>query len=270
MSEKVIIIDTETTGLDPLKHRVVEVCVRVGLEEPPEAMEMWRVNPGMPIPAEATATHGIKDEDVVGMPSFGEVADAVASLLERGDVIVGYNVDFDVQMLRQEFHRSGRLVRWPPVVVDCLRLWNIYRPKPKRNLIAAYEQFVDPNGFQGAHGALADTNATAAVLRAQMDALDIRNKLWIDLDPERSTWWGFSDHVLWIEDNLVCNFGKHKGQIWVDVEKGYLHWLQHGKADFPPHVRALAQQTLRALAVKPKLTRVALAQRLHTWARERV
>ena len=263
MSEHILVIDTETTGLDEEVDEVVQVCIRHGLD-PQAETHLWEVKPIHKIPAEATATHGITDEATRDWPSFGQVADVVKTHIERGDVIVGYNPDFDVAMLKAEFRRSSCEVRWPPLLVCCKRLWDINEPRPPRKLQDAFRKFVDPTGFEGAHGALADTVATARVLAAQLALWKLQETPWHLLDPERATWWGPSRHAVWREGDLVANFGRQKDQVWATIDNGFQRWILN--KDFPAHIRALAQQTMRLRSsVKETKDRVIA---LNTWAME--
>lgn len=103
-------LDFETTGLDSSIGRVVEIgAIRFrlgpdGLVE--EACLACLVDPGMPIPYQATAIHGITDEDVAGAPRFEEVAPALLALV-RGAVIVAHNARFDLSFLNAELSRAG-------------------------------------------------------------------------------------------------------------------------------------------------------------------
>lgn len=105
-------LDFETTGLDCILGRVVEIgAVRfaLGPEGPvEEATLACLVNPGMPIPWQARAIHGISDEDVAHSPRFAAVAPALLELA-RGAVFVGHNVRFDLGFLEAELLRSGLL-----------------------------------------------------------------------------------------------------------------------------------------------------------------
>lgn len=98
-----ICLDTETTGVDPATDRVVEVAaVRMVRGEVIEAP--WaRVNPGRPIPAEATAIHGITDAMVAQAPTMAELAPGLLAYLhewfQAGAVLVGYNVTFDIELM---------------------------------------------------------------------------------------------------------------------------------------------------------------------------
>ena len=101
------VIDLETTGIDIVHDRVVEIAVLKILPDGSENMRVRRVNPGMPIPPEATAIHGITDEDVRNEPTFKEIARSLANHLEGCD-FAGFNSNkFDLPLLAEEFLRAG-------------------------------------------------------------------------------------------------------------------------------------------------------------------
>jgi DNA polymerase-3 subunit epsilon len=101
-----VVIDFETTGLDPEKDRIVEVGVALFRGSQHEKSENWLVQPGMPINPEASAVHGITDENVKDAPVFGEVWSLVRPLLE-GRLPVAYNHRFDSRFLWAELRRLG-------------------------------------------------------------------------------------------------------------------------------------------------------------------
>lgn len=99
-------IDTETTGRDVHNDRIVEIGVVIGLAGAATRRVSWLVNPGVPIPAESTAVHGIKDEDVKDARSFAEVLPEVLEAV-RGAIPAAYNAGFDRAFLLAEIARSG-------------------------------------------------------------------------------------------------------------------------------------------------------------------
>ena len=110
LSRPLACFDLETTGTNPAEDRIVELSV-VLLEpgepgQPPRrSTRSWLVNPGRPIPAGATAVHGISDDDVKDAPAFAEVARAVLETFEGAD-LSGFNAErFDVPLLAAEFKR---------------------------------------------------------------------------------------------------------------------------------------------------------------------
>jgi DNA polymerase III subunit epsilon len=102
----IALIDVETTGRDPSVDRVVEIGIVVGRGGVVTARFNWRIQPGMPIPDEARAVHGITDDDVRDSPRFEAVVHEVARALE-GCIPAAYNAPFDRAFLANEFARSG-------------------------------------------------------------------------------------------------------------------------------------------------------------------
>ena len=103
---KLLGVDLETTG-SSFSDRIVEIAIILFANGKEELRWSTRINPGIPIPPETTAIHGIRDEDVQGKPEFGEVADKVFDMLE-GAVLFGYNVIFDFNVLSAEMSRVGK------------------------------------------------------------------------------------------------------------------------------------------------------------------
>lgn len=103
-------LDFETTGLDSTIGRVVEIgAIRFHIENElyvEEASLSSLVDPGMPIPRQAKAIHGISDRDVAGAPAFGTVANSLLALASDA-VIVAHNVRFDLSFLDAELSRAG-------------------------------------------------------------------------------------------------------------------------------------------------------------------
>lgn len=255
----VVVLDVETTGT-AVTDRIVEISL-VWMTEvydspggPPLPDFTSLVDPGVMIPEEATAIHGIATSDVIGSPSFAQIAEGVRRIIEGSDVVVGYCHDFDRGMVDEEFRRAELSpVVWP-TLVDAKRLWDVYEPRVERTLTNAYKRFVDPAGFDGKHRSLHDARATASVLRAQLTEFGLMLPdgqmitPWESLDPERASWWGPTHHVVRgpsREDRgaLKLNFGKHRGRRVSEVDSGFWRWLV--SRDFPEHVVLLAHEAMR-------------------------
>lgn len=253
--DEVLVIDTETTGLNEDDNdRVVEVCLRLGLDIDSADVQVWRINPGIPIEVDAHAAHGITDEMVASCPTFGEVAEEMLSFmrLRRLVAVAGYNPDFDVKILTQEFKRCGIDVRWPRSIICAQRLWRIHDPPPPRHLTAAFERFVGIRGEGRAHNAMTDVSDVAQVLLGQLAEFKLFDKSWNELDPERELWWGPSYHIVWADatkTQLLCNFGKHQGVDVNDLNHGYLKYIVD--KDFPHHVKVLVNFMRRRLKPTP-------------------
>jgi DNA polymerase-3 subunit epsilon len=101
----IALLDVETTGRDASVDRVVELGIVIARHGGVTARYNWLINPGCPIPAEVSAVHGIKDEDVKDSPRFEVVAHEIAAALQ-GCVPAAYNAAFDRAFLVNEFGRA--------------------------------------------------------------------------------------------------------------------------------------------------------------------
>lgn len=123
-----VVIDTETTGLDPRKAWIVEIAaVRlVGGRLQPEAVFRRLVRPGEPIPKLATGIHGIDDAAVADAPAFASVWPELAAFI--GDaVVIGHAIGFDLAVLKRECERAG--IAWsPPRTLDTRLLAQVAEP----------------------------------------------------------------------------------------------------------------------------------------------
>lgn len=106
------VFDTESTGVDTETDRIVTSCVAVVNAEPREAPATWLINPGVEIPAEATAIHGVTTQAAVesGRPPAEALAEIRARLIdawELGRPVVAYNATYDLTILDRELRRYG-------------------------------------------------------------------------------------------------------------------------------------------------------------------
>jgi DNA polymerase-3 subunit epsilon len=246
MSWRIVVLDVESTGKERATDQIIELCIRLGIGSDDEA-RTWRICPTIAIHPEATAVHGISAADLVACPPFADAAAEFLPLLCTAQVIVGYNIAFDLDMLQAELSRA----KIPPLdltgkrVVDVLRLWHHVEP---RTLVAAHEKFCG-EPLVDAHQASADVAATARVLTAMLDTFGLTGKSWPEIaaisDPfsARAAWVGPSPHVQWDDSGaVVFGFGKHKGHRIDQVDAGFLRWVL-GK-DFPPHVKDVCRVVL--------------------------
>jgi DNA polymerase-3 subunit epsilon len=242
----IVVLDVETTGKDRARDQVIELCIRLGLGELDEA-RVWRIKPTVPVHPEAQAVHGISAEDLATCPAFVEVAPHFLPLLDTADVIVGYNVAFDLDMVQAELARAGLspLDLAGKHVIDVLRLWHHVEP---RTLAAAHEKFCGAP-LADAHQASADVAATARVLGAILDAFGLSGKPWSELAAiatpfaGREKWIGPSHHLQWDDTGAVIAFGKYRGVRLDRADPGFLRWVLD--KDFPPHVKDVCRAALQ-------------------------
>lgn len=159
-----VLIDTETTGLDPgLGHRVIEIAAIELRNDLPSGGVFHRlVNPGRPVPEEATAINGIGDADLVGAPDFATIAPELTAFL-GADPIIAHNAPFDFAFLDAEFAR----LRAPPLdpgrMIDTLALAKSRYPGLPNSLDALCRRFGIDLTERGTHNALLDCRLLAAV-----------------------------------------------------------------------------------------------------------
>lgn len=95
-------VDTETTGFNPPDDKIVEVGAVLYRDKEILRKECWLVNPGIPIPAEATAVHGITNASTDSAPPLLDIAEELLSLVCEAHVLVGYNWPFDASFFQAE------------------------------------------------------------------------------------------------------------------------------------------------------------------------
>lgn len=231
----VLVLDVETTGLSDMTDRVIELAIMD--YETETTIVHTLINPEILVQPEITELTKIANADLETAPKFAEIAEVAAKAIGESEIVVGYNPWFDKRMMSAEFKRLRLLVEWPRLIC-AKRIWDVYEPREQRHLTNAFKRFVDRNGFDGAHGALADIRATRHVLLKQIEEFGLQDKSLHEIDPEQATWWGESSHVVWNDGVLHVNFGKHKDKPCHTVDRGYWDWLSN--QDFPKHVRELA------------------------------
>ena len=99
---RMLCVDTETTGLTPPEDKIVEIGAVLYREKQVLQKECWLVNPGIPIPPEATAVHGITNASTDGAPAFPQIAAEFLKLVCEAEVLVGYNWPFDASFFQAE------------------------------------------------------------------------------------------------------------------------------------------------------------------------
>lgn len=238
LKRPIVFFDLETTGVDTAKDRIVEISMIKIMPDGEEIVKTRRLNPEMPIPPEATAVHGITDEDVKDEPTFTQIAKSLAQFIQGCD-FGGFNSNrFDLPVLVEEFLRAG-------VDVDLKRrrfidVQNIFHKMEQRTLVAAYKFYCDKN-LEDAHSAEADTRATYEVLKAQIERYgDLQNDVDFLADfSSRGETADYAGRILYNEKGEeVFGFGKYKGRSVADVfrtEPSYYDWMMNG--DFPLYTK---------------------------------
>lgn len=255
LTRPLLVLDVETTGTAPETDRIVQIA-RLQIE--PDGKVSRRVldiNPGVPIPASATAIHGIADFDVKDAPTFRQIAADLAKRIAGCD-LAGFGLRrFDLKVLAAEFKRAG--VAFDPedvTVVDAMEIF--YRHQP-RDLTAAVSVYCNDT-HAGAHDAMADVEATVRVLAAQFASAGGR-RAYGDVMPEAldvagvAAWGENRDpnaldrdgKIVWRDSAARWSFGKHAGVTLLATPPDYLRWVM--SADFGTSTKAIVRDALAGI-----------------------
>ncbi len=259
LQKPLVIFDLETTGLDLVKDRVIQISYIKVYPDGKEERGNHLINPEKPIPSVVEELTGIKNEDVKDKPTFKQMAQTLNQVFSGSD-IAGYNSNhFDVPLLAEEFLRAG--VDFDFSKCRLIDVQTIYHKMERRNLAAAYKFYCGrkmEEDFQ-AHRADEDTEATYRVLQGQLDMYTpekqeepdriLQNDMQFLADfSKANNNIDFAGRIIWGEqkDRLgntivdkdgnpilteVFNFGKHKGEPVAQVlryDPGYYSWILAG------------------------------------------
>lgn len=169
MSDRQIVLDTETTGLEVADgHRVIEIgCVELRSRRPTGADFHHYLNPGRTIDAGAQGVHGISNEFLADKPKFAAIAGALVDYLRGAELII-HNAAFDVGFLDMELEAAGRPERLRQIcqVTDTLALARQMHPGQRVSLDALCRRYEVNNRHRELHGALLDARLLADVYLA--------------------------------------------------------------------------------------------------------
>ena len=259
LTKPLIVFDLETTGLDLVNDRIIQISYIKVMPSGEELRESFFVNPGRHIPAEVEALTGISDGDVASAKTFKELASTLEATFKGCD-FAGYNSNhFDIPMLAEEFLRAG--IDFDFSRCRLIDAQTIFHKMERRNLAAAYKFYCGrkmEDDFQ-AHRADEDTEATYRVLTGELDKYSPEvqeepdRQLPNDMDylaefSKVNDNVDFAGRIVWkpVVDSAgkpvmdkdgkplrqeVFNFGKHKGKPVVEVlhrEPGYFSWMLAG------------------------------------------
>jgi DNA polymerase-3 subunit epsilon len=241
--------DTETTGANPAKDRIVSIAVIKCFPDGSHELRNMLLDPECEIPAGATEVHGITNEMVQGKPKFRQIAKALWEFLSDSD-IGGYNITgFDIQIMAEEFGRYNNYVLTLPaeqratkqmleypipntlVLDSCV----IFKKKEERTLSAAVQFYLNRQ-MEDAHDAQADTKASLEVFEAQLKHYpDLQEKSLEELaefckydGPKRIDLAGV--FLVDADGDAIFGRGKHKDKK-CSTQRGYIDWMINKSED---------------------------------------
>jgi len=241
--------DLETTGTNVFSDRIVEISVVKVFPDGSSEVKTRRLNPEKPIPPEATAIHGIKDEDVKNEPTFKAVSSSLFRYLENCD-LAGYNIQrFDIVMLMEEFKRSGlNFSLEGRYVIDAQTIYHKHEP---RTLSAAYKYFCGKN-LDDAHSAEADTMATLEIFTSQLgryeDLPRDAESLHQYCNQRDPSWIDAFGKFRWKDGEPTIGFGRNEGIPLKTIAVSnpeFLKWII--SANFPADAVEIAKNALKGV-----------------------
>ena len=243
ISKPICFFDLETTGVNVSLDRIVEISILKIFPNGNKESKTWLVNPGVPIPLEASNIHGITNDIVKNEPLFKMIASDIKSMINNCD-LAGFNSNkFDIPLLAEELLRSE--IDFSLDNVATIDVQNIFHKMEQRTLSAAY-QFYCGKSLDNAHSSKADTLATYEVLESQIEKYnDLENNVSFLSDfSKRGKNVDLAGFIKYNEDNIPCfSFGKHKCKTVdyvLENESGYFGWLLN--ADFPMYTKKVLTQ----------------------------
>jgi DNA polymerase-3 subunit epsilon len=255
LSSPLLALDLETTGTSVELDRIVQLGV-VALRPQPDGSVVrtaWEtlVNPGIPIPREATKVHGISDADVAEAKTFRELSEPLAAKLKGCDYL-GYNLArFDLRMLDAEFRRVGLYGVMVGRIIDAYRICKRFKPHTLEHEVRE-SLGREP---RKAHSALADAEDALDLFEHYHeryaddlpDTVEGLHTLFFEtpepgaIDVERK--------LVWRHGEACLNFGKHAGLLLRQTPRSYLAWMADG--DFDARVKAIAREALAGKFPEP-------------------
>lgn len=263
LTRPLIVFDLETTGLDFIRDRIIQISYIKVSPDGTEERENIFVNPEKPIPHEVVELTGITNDDVKDAPTFKTLAPQLSEKFKGCD-FAGYNSNhFDIPMLAEEFLRAG--IDFDFSKVRLIDAQTIFHKMERRNLAAAYKFYCGRKMEEDftAHRADEDTEATYRVLMGELDkyAPGVQEEpdrvLENDMDclaefSKQNDNVDFAGRIVWkslvgadgkpvLDANgkeqkvEVFNFGKYKGRPVADVLRtdiGYYSWMMGGDFTF--------------------------------------
>ncbi len=261
LKRDIIFFDIESTGLNVIRDRIVQIALTKYPKDGTEPIEKeMLINPGIPISKEAMDVHGITPEMLRNKPTFQQVAQELFDFIGNSD-LAGYNSDrFDLPMLMEEFSRVGMELKMEGRrSIDVQKIF--YKMEP-RTLKAAYKLYCGRQ-LEDAHHALADVRATAEVLKGQMKRYDgvdhidgdgfvTKAPIKNDIEALHTFTNDFKtvDATQRLRRNkdgeIVFNFGKYINQSVIEIlskDHNYYQWIM--TKDFSSQVKQIVRDLMK-------------------------
>ncbi len=248
LKRPIVFFDLETTGLWADVDRIIEIALLKLYPDGRTERLTQRFDPGMKIPAESSAIHGMLNADLAGEPTFRDWAPKLFEIYKDADLGGYAMMRLDVPILTKEFERAGFAFSMAGRrIVDASV---IFREKERRDLTTAY-RFYCGKTLVGAHGAEADNDAAYEVFLAQLERYpdlprDVEGVNAFCAAPEPAQV-DRDGKLVWRDGEAYFGFGKHRYHALEQVTRedpDYIDWII-SKADFPTEFVEICRQARR-------------------------
>jgi len=240
LTKPLAFIDLETTGLDIVNDRIIEIAILKLLPDGNKELFIQRINPGIPVPPKTTAIHGIKDDDLIDKPTFDKVGKNIVNFIDNAD-LAGFNImKFDLPLLVEEFLRFH--INFSLENRKVIDVQHIFHKMEKRDLATAYKFYCEKT-IEKHHSAEYDIRATEEILHVQLEKYknignnvdEINNFLGKPIEKIVD----FASRMI-IDDrgDIVYNFGKYKGKRVDEIfekDPSYYSWIMN--SDFSQNTK---------------------------------
>lgn len=241
MNKPIVFIDLETTGLDILKDRIVEIGMTKVFPDGKREKFYSLINPEKDIPKEATEIHGINNEKVKSSPTFKTISNDIYSFIDNCSV-GGYNIyNYDLPLLAEEFNRVGK--QFNLMKIKIIDVYKILVKKESRKLGEIYRKYTGKI-LDNAHSAEADIEATIEIFEKQKELFDLSEDVDVIHDEtiDNKDFVDFQGKFRKNETGaIIVTFGKHKNKTVSQIAKEdprYFKWI--AESDFQSSTKNVA------------------------------
>lgn len=245
LDKPLVIFDLETTGLSIFVDKIVEIAYLKIMPNGVVFKGDFLINPEIKIPEESSEIHGIKDNDVIGAPTFKQKAAEIWDVFNNC-YYGGFNVvHFDLPILRREFIRIGMDFNYDlSHIIDAKKIYQYMEP---RTLAGAYKYYCGKD-HKYAHSAMSDVEVTTEVFNKQLEKYkEIREIEFIKkihsepseiyIDNEKRFYWRYG--------KAHFAFSKYRDEPLekvVKIDPAFLHWIL--SADFSERTKEIIRGAL--------------------------
>ncbi len=243
LDRPLIFFDLETTGLSLITDRIIQLAYikyEPGKARPKKVNLVF--NPEMPIPPSSTAVHGFTDSDVRSAPLFKTKAEELLTVFNNC-YYSGFNIaGFDLLLLKQEFFRCNLTFSYRHSdILDTKTIYHYFEP---RTLASAYKYYCHKNHVD-AHDALADTQVTVDILKAQTKQYGVE-KIKTLQNQSAYDFFDSEGKFYWKDEQLHFSFSKHRHRSLVEIaeqDPTFLEWILD--KDFSEEIKMIIKDALK-------------------------